>query len=69
MRAHPSGSASPPQFPSSEFGHLSLKVWHAVWLVTDTGLHAKRCSREDAIRYFQENSLLSERDIVTEVER
>ncbi len=57
------------QDPYSEFGHLSLELWRAVRLVTDTGLHAKRWSREQAIRYFQENSLLSERDIVKEVER
>jgi uncharacterized protein (DUF885 family) len=37
--------------------------------VTDTGLHAKRWSREQAIDYFRRNSLLSERDIVKEVER
>lgn len=55
--------------PYSEFGHLSLELWRAVRLVTDTGLHSKRWSREQAIRYFQENSLLSERDIVKEVER
>lgn len=57
------------QDPYSEFGHLSLELWRAVRLVTDTGLHAKRWTREQAIRYFQENSLLSERDIVKEVER
>ena len=38
-------------------------------LVTDTGLHSKRWSREQAIEYFRQNSLLSERDIVKEVER
>ena len=57
------------QDPYSEFGHLSLELWRAVRLVTDTGLHAKRWTREQAIRYFQDNSLLSERDIVKEVER
>jgi uncharacterized protein (DUF885 family) len=57
------------QDPYSEFGMLSLELWRATRLVTDTGLHAKRWSREQAIRYFQENSLLSERDIVKEVER
>lgn len=57
------------QDPYSEFGHLSLELWRAVRLVTDTGLHAKRWSREQAIEYFQLNSLLSERDIVKEVER
>ena len=53
----------------SLFGHLSLELWRAVRLVTDTGLHSKRWTREQAIRYFQDNSLLSERDIVKEVER
>ena len=57
------------QDPYSEFGHLSLELWRAVRLVTDTGLHAKQWTREQAIRYFQQNSLLSERDIVKEVER
>jgi uncharacterized protein (DUF885 family) len=57
------------QDPYSEFGHLSLELWRAVRLVTDTGLHAKRWTREQAIKYFQDNSLLSERDIVKEVER
>ncbi|HEX9954294.1 MAG TPA: DUF885 domain-containing protein, partial [Allosphingosinicella sp.] len=57
------------QDPYSEFGHLSLELWRAVRLVTDTGIHAKRWTREQAIKYFQDNSLLSERDIVKEVER
>ncbi|HYI41152.1 MAG TPA: DUF885 domain-containing protein [Allosphingosinicella sp.] len=55
--------------PYSLFGHLSLELWRAVRLVTDTGLHSKRWTRERAIKYFQDNSLLSERDIVKEVER
>jgi len=55
--------------PYSDFGRLSTELWRAVRLVTDTGLHAKRWSREQAIAYFQQNSLLSERDIVKEVER
>ncbi|HYD28322.1 DUF885 domain-containing protein [Brevundimonas sp.] len=57
------------QDPYSDFGRLSTELWRAVRLVTDTGLHAKRWSREDAIDYFRANSLLSERDIVKEVER
>lgn len=55
--------------PWSDFGRLSTELWRAVRLVTDTGLHAKRWSRERAIDYFRQNSLLSERDIVKEVER
>ena len=55
--------------PFSDFGRLSTELWRAVRLVTDTGLHAKRWTREQAIEYFRQNSLLSERDIVKEVER
>ncbi|WP_439478352.1 DUF885 domain-containing protein [Brevundimonas sp.] len=55
--------------PYSDFGRLSTELWRAVRLVTDTGLHAKRWTREQAIEYFRQNSLLSERDIVKEVER
>ncbi len=57
------------QDPYSDFGRLSTELWRAVRLVTDTGLHDKKWTREQAIRYFQQNSLLSERDIVKEVER
>ena len=57
------------QDPYSDFGRLSTELWRAVRLVTDTGLHAKRWSREQAMEYFRQNSLLSERDIQKEVER
>ena len=57
------------QDPYSDFGRLSTELWRAVRLVTDTGLHAKRWSREQAMEYFRQNSLLSERDIAKEVER
>ena len=57
------------QDPYADFGRLSLEIWRAARLVTDTGLHAKRWSREQAIAYFQQNTLVSERDIVKEVER
>lgn len=55
--------------PYSDFGRLSLELWRAVRLVTDSGLHAKRWSREQAIDYFKQNSLMSDADIVREVER
>jgi uncharacterized protein (DUF885 family) len=57
------------QDPYSDFGRLSTELWRAVRLVTDTGLHAKRWTREQAMDYFRQNSLLSERDIEKEVER
>ena len=55
--------------PYSEFGMLSTQIWRAIRLVVDTGLHHKRWSREQAIDYFRENGLLSERDAKKEVER
>jgi uncharacterized protein (DUF885 family) len=55
--------------PYHDFGRLQNELWRAVRLVLDTGIHAKRWSREQAIGYFQENTPLSEGDIVTEVER
>lgn len=57
------------QDPYSDFGRLSLEAWRAVRLITDTGMHAKKWTREQAIDFFRENSLLSERDIVKEIER
>ena len=57
------------QDPYSDFGRLSTEAWRAVRLVTDTGLHHKKWTREQAIAFFRENTLLSERDIVKEVER
>ncbi len=55
--------------PYSDFGRLTTEAWRAVRLVTDTGLHAKKWTREQAMQYFRENCLLSERDIQKEVER
>ena len=55
--------------PYSEFGMLSLQMWRAIRLVTDTGLHSKRWSRERAVNYFHNNSSLSQGDIDREVNR
>jgi len=55
--------------PMSEFGMYSLSLWRAIRLVLDTGIHHHHWTRERAIQYFTENGLLSQRDIVKEVER
>ncbi|WP_187335536.1 DUF885 domain-containing protein [Novosphingopyxis iocasae] len=55
--------------PLARFGMLSLQMWRAIRLVTDTGLHAKRWSRQKAIDYFTANAPLSKRDIEKEVNR
>jgi uncharacterized protein (DUF885 family) len=55
--------------PYSDFGRLSSELWRAARLVADSGLHAKHWTREQAIDYFKQNTLVSDRDIVKEVER
>ena len=55
--------------PFENFGRLQNELWRSVRLVLDTGMHAKRWTREQCIDYFRENTPLSEGDIVTEVER
>ena len=57
------------QDPYSNFGRLTTEAWRAVRLVVDTGLHAKKWTREQARQFFRENTLLSERDIAKEVDR
>ena len=53
----------------ARFGMLSLQMWRAIRLVTDTGIHSKRWSRQKAIDYFTANAPLSARDIEKEVNR
>jgi len=55
--------------PYSDFGRLSLELWRAARLVVDTGLHAKRWSREQAVQYMRDNTLNSELDIQREIDR
>ena len=55
--------------PYSRFGQLTYEMWRAVRLVVDTGLHAKRWTRRQAIEYFRENAAKSELDIVNEIDR
>lgn len=55
--------------PYARFGMLSLQVWRAIRLVLDTGIHAKRWNRDQAIAYFKANSSVSDKDIAREVDR
>ncbi len=57
------------QDPYSDFGRLAMELWRACRLVVDTGLHAKRWSREEAIAYLVENTPNSEYDAVKAIER
>jgi len=55
--------------PYSRFGQLTYDQWRAVRLVVDTGLHAMKWSRQQAIDYFIANAAKTEADIVNEIDR
>jgi uncharacterized protein (DUF885 family) len=55
--------------PYDKFGQLAYDMWRAVRLVVDTGMHARRWSRQQAIDYFLENSPRQELDVVNEIDR
>lgn len=57
------------QTPYERFGMLSYQMWRAVRLVVDTGVHAKRWTREQALAFLRDNTALSEREVTTEVDR
>jgi uncharacterized protein (DUF885 family) len=50
-------------------GRLQALLWRAARLVVDTGIHAMRWTREQAIEYMVKTTGLPERDVITEVER
>ena len=55
--------------PTTTSAGSSLELWRAARLVVDTGIHAKRWSRDKAIQYFRDNTLMSELDIAREIDR
>lgn len=55
--------------PYSDFGRLGMELWRACRLVVDTGIHHKRWSREEAIRYLTDNTPNPEGDIRKAIER
>ena len=55
--------------PYDNLGRLQAELFRAVRLVVDTGLHAKRWTREEAIDYMLTNSGLTENEVVIEIER
>lgn len=55
--------------PFGKLGYLQSYMFRAGRLVVDTGLHAKRWSREQAVRYMVDNTGQPEGSMVTEIER
>ena len=57
------------QNPYSDYGRLSMELWRAARLVVDTGLHAKRWTRQQVLDYLKANTSNSDTDITTETNR
>jgi uncharacterized protein (DUF885 family) len=55
--------------PVGRIGYLRWQLWRAARLVVDTGMHAKRWSRKEAIAYLAEVTGDTPGVIVSEVER
>jgi uncharacterized protein (DUF885 family) len=55
--------------PYSDFGRLNLELWRAARLVLDTGIHAKRWTREQAIQYLLDNTPSTKEDAAKAIER
>ena len=51
------------------FGALTFEIWRACRLVVDVGLHHKKWTREEAVKYMMEHTPNSELDIRSEVDR
>ncbi|WP_154222083.1 DUF885 domain-containing protein [Marinicella rhabdoformis] len=55
--------------PFGNLGRLKAELFRAVRLVVDTGLHYKKWTREEAIKYMAETTGTVESDVVAEIER
>jgi uncharacterized protein (DUF885 family) len=55
--------------PYRDFGRLQLELHRAIRLVVDTGLHHKHWTREQAIKYVEDNSADAPGGIVKAIER
>jgi uncharacterized protein (DUF885 family) len=55
--------------PIGRIGYLRWQLWRAARLVVDTGLHAKKWSREQAINYLLETTGDHPDVVISEVER
>jgi uncharacterized protein (DUF885 family) len=55
--------------PLGDLGRLQAEMFRAVRLVVDTGLHAKRWSREESIDYMMAKTGMTEAEVTREIER
>jgi len=57
------------QDPYSDYGRLNDEMLRAIRLVVDTGLHSKKWTREDVVKYFRDHSAIDEVEIQAETDR
>ncbi len=57
------------QDPFGDLGRLQAELFRAVRLVVDTGIHAKRWTREQAIAYMLEKTGMGKKEVTAEIER
>ena len=55
--------------PLDRLGMLSFQLWRASRLVVDTGLHAFGWSRDEAIRFLWDHTILTRGNVANEVDR
>lgn len=55
--------------PLNDLGRLQAEMFRAVRLVVDTGMHARRWSREQAIDYMVQQTGMAEDEVTVEIER
>jgi uncharacterized protein (DUF885 family) len=55
--------------PLDNLGRLQAEMFRAVRLVVDTGLHAQRWTREEAIEYMLAHTGMGQREVTAEIER
>jgi uncharacterized protein (DUF885 family) len=55
--------------PLGDLGRLQAEMFRAVRLVVDTGIHAQRWPREQAIAYMLEKTGMGEKEVTSEIER
>jgi uncharacterized protein (DUF885 family) len=55
--------------PFGDLGRLQAELFRAVRLVVDTGIHAKRWPREQAIAYMRDKTSMGEKEVTAEIER
>lgn len=55
--------------PYGDLGRLQAELFRAIRLVVDTGIHAKRWTREEAIDYMASQGGMTISDVTSEIER